>query len=208
MLISGTQLTLEVPPVSTVLGLINAAAGKYLRHASSLVGYYFEYQGKGVDIETIYMAEVNKNGKLLATTRSNAIRREFLFDTFLRLYTPDKALINYFRCPVYPLLLGRSSDLATIDARSFRTRTVNVKENADNISGQVIPYATAPAVCGKIQALSKYFSDSIPRQMFGKAPYVIVNCESMAGARVPTVADTINDKIVDIYLHQIDISQF
>ena len=31
-LISGFQPTLHVPPVSTVLGLLNAAAGRYLPH--------------------------------------------------------------------------------------------------------------------------------------------------------------------------------
>ena len=31
-LISGFQPTLEVPPISTVLGLINAAAGKYIKY--------------------------------------------------------------------------------------------------------------------------------------------------------------------------------
>ena len=31
-IISGFQPTLEVPPLSTVLGLINAAAGRYLEY--------------------------------------------------------------------------------------------------------------------------------------------------------------------------------
>src|SRR5215510_1538476 len=83
MLISGTQLTLEVPPISTILGLINAAHGKYIFHKKSLIGYYFEYAAKAMDVETIYMAEVNKKGNLMATTRSNVIKREVLFDTFL-----------------------------------------------------------------------------------------------------------------------------
>ena len=35
-LISGYQPTLEVPPLGTVLGLLNAAAGKYLIHQDFL----------------------------------------------------------------------------------------------------------------------------------------------------------------------------
>lgn len=203
MLISGTQLTLEVPPVSTVMGLINAACGKYICHFNSLIGYYFEFEGKGVDIETVYMAEVNKKGSLLSTTRSNAIKREFLFEPFLRLYSTDEKLINYFYEPVYQLLLGRSSDLATADIRSIQRRSLDAIHKAEKISGQVIPYVKAP-VAGKIQALATYFTDTSPRQMLGREPYVIVNCGSIVTGSVTAYRDIINGKEVDIYMHQID----
>lgn len=203
MLISGTQLTLEVPPVSTILGLINAAHGRYLSHERSLVGYYFEYEGKAIDIETIYMAEVNKKGNLLPTRRSNIIKREFLFETFLRIYSPDKTLIDCFQSPVYPLLLGRSSDLATADIASIQTRVLHPINRAEKISGQVIPYAKAP-LAGKIQALAQYFTDTSPRQMLGREPYVIVNCHTMVSGPLAAYRDLINGKEVDIYMHQID----
>lgn len=203
MLISGTQLTLEVPPVSTILGLINAACGKYVSHANTLIGYYFQYEGKGMDVETIYMAEVNRNGKLLSTTRSNAIKREFLFEPFLRLYSTDEELINCFRSPVYPLLLGRSSDLATADITSIQTRALRSINPAEKISGQVIPYARAP-LAGKIQALAQYFTDTTPRHMLGREPYVIVNCFTTVSGPLATYRDLINGKEVDIYMHQID----
>jgi CRISPR-associated protein Cas5t len=45
-LISGYQPTLDVPPISTVLGLINAAAGKYVEYSPLLLGYYFEMEQK------------------------------------------------------------------------------------------------------------------------------------------------------------------
>ena len=37
-ILSGIQPTLEVPPLSTVLGLINACAGKYLVHEGLNIG--------------------------------------------------------------------------------------------------------------------------------------------------------------------------
>lgn len=206
MLISGTHLTLDVPPVSTILGLINAAAGKYIRHMSTQIGYYFHYEAKGVDVETIYMAEVNKKGKLLPTTRSNVIMREFLFETSLRIYSPDKGLIDFFRSPVYPILLGRSSDLATVDAKSFQQRKMQEIESGGKISGQVIPYATA-SLPGKIQALSKYFTDTIPRQMIGKEPYIIVDCHAIVSAPFLTYRDNIDGKEVDIFFHQVTSNQ-
>jgi CRISPR-associated Cas5-like protein len=56
-IISGFQPTLEVPPISTVLGLINAAAGKYLDFNQQEIGYYFEFGAKAIDIETLYQVD-------------------------------------------------------------------------------------------------------------------------------------------------------
>ena len=56
-IISGFQPTLLVPPISTVLGILNACAGKYIIHNELLLGYYFEYGGKSVDLETIQKAD-------------------------------------------------------------------------------------------------------------------------------------------------------
>jgi CRISPR-associated protein Cas5t len=72
-LISGIQPTLEVPPLSTILGLINAAAGRYLEHKKLTIGYYFEFQNKAIDLETIYMIDSN-NGKSTNYAKSNVIR--------------------------------------------------------------------------------------------------------------------------------------
>jgi CRISPR-associated protein Cas5t len=203
MLMSGAQLSLEVPPLSTILGLINAASGRYLVHQGSVIGYYFEYKGKAVDVETIHMAEVNKKGALLSTRRSNIIKREILFETFLRIYSPQEELIRCFEAPIYPLLLGRSSDLATVDIGSIKRRTLHPIKKAEMISGQVIPYSKA-ALPGRIQALAKYFTDTIPRQMIGKEPYVVVSCLAMVEGPLITYRDVINGREVDIYMHDVD----
>ena len=56
-LISGFQPTLDVPPISTILGLVNAASGKYIKHKKLKIGYYFEYSAKQIDLESIYQIE-------------------------------------------------------------------------------------------------------------------------------------------------------
>ena len=99
-LISGFQPTLEVPPLSTVLGLINAAAGQYISHQKLEIGYYFQFQSKAVYLETIYQIDSNK-GKATNNAKSNVIRREFLFDNFLRIYTPNREIAEYFNQPFY-----------------------------------------------------------------------------------------------------------
>ena len=68
--ISGYQPTLLVPPLSTVLGMINACAGKYLDYKDEEIGYYFEYFAKSEDLETIYQIEA-KDGIPKKDVKSN-----------------------------------------------------------------------------------------------------------------------------------------
>jgi CRISPR-associated protein Cas5t len=203
-LISGIQLTLEVPPISTVLGLINAAAGRYLEHHKLLIGYYFEYAAKAVDVETIYMIENNSQGRATNNARSNVIRREFLFDVLLRIYTPDKTIIEYLKKPVFPILLGRSNDLATADIATICTKSLRHIQNADSLSGQVIPFFKNN-LPGTIQALPKYFSNEIPRQNLGTEPYSVINCHNRVKSNLAAYRDS--DKGLDIYFHEIDVSK-
>jgi CRISPR-associated protein Cas5t len=201
-LISGIQPTLEVPPLSTVLGLINAAAGNYLEHTKLTLGYYFEYGAKATDLETIYMIDSNK-GRPTNNAKSNVIKREFLFDAFLRLYLTEERLVDYFRTPFYPLLLGRMNDLASVDINSISKRQLQHLENADKIKGQIVPFNNN-YLPGTIQALPKYFSNSLPRQNLGTEAYTIINYQAKIQSNLPAYRDEINGKEVDIYLHQLD----
>ena len=80
-LISGYQPTLQVPPISTVLGVINACAGRYLDHKLLPLGYYFEYSARSIDLETIYQIGLEKEIK------QNVIKRQ------------SKGLESYFKTP-------------------------------------------------------------------------------------------------------------
>ena len=203
-LISGIQPTLEVPPLSTVLGLINAAAGYYINHKKLSIGYYFEYQGKEMDLETIYMMDANK-GKANNSAKSNVIKREFLFESFLRIYTTEEVIVNYLKHPVYPLVLGRMNDLASVDMAGINKKELPEIENADNIRGQIIPF-TNNHLPGVIQALPKYFSDTIPRQNIGTESYSILNHHSKVKSKLKAYRDVIGKNEVDIYMHHLDFT--
>ena len=136
-IISGFQPTLEVPPVSTVMGLINAASGKYLESQQIELGYYFNFKIKTVDLETIYQIKANDRNYPDNTVKSNVIQREFLYDCQLFLYLIDEELVSYFRQPTYQLLLGRSGDLAGIE--SIKETELHEVTNA-RIGGQVVPF--------------------------------------------------------------------
>ncbi|HRP33187.1 MAG TPA: type I-B CRISPR-associated protein Cas5b [Agriterribacter sp.] len=203
-LISGIQPTLEVPPLSTVLGLINAAAGYYINHKEISIGYYFEYQGREMDLETIYMIDTAK-GKPNNIAKSNVIKREFLLENFLRIYTTDETIVDYFKNPVYPLVLGRMNDLACVDISGIEKKNLPETDNADKIKGQIIPF-TDNYLPGVIQALPKYFSDTIPRRNIGTESYSILNYRSNVKSNLKAYRDTIGKNEVDIYMHHLDFT--
>ncbi|RQP11209.1 MAG: type I-B CRISPR-associated protein Cas5 [Chryseobacterium sp.] len=202
-IISGIQPTLEVPPISTVLGLINAAAGFYIEHEALSLGYYFEFQGKEMDLETIYMMDTAK-GKPNNAAKSNVIKREFLFDNLLRVYTDDKKVADYFKSPAYPLVLGRMNDLASVDRTKIVSRKLEKVENAGNIRGQIIPFSNN-YLPGVIQALPKYFTDEIPRRNIGTESYSVVNHRAKTmNSKLSAFRDEIGGKTVDIFMHELD----
>lgn len=204
-LISGFQPTLEVPPLSTVLGLLNAAAGKYIDHKKLKIGYYFAYEAKTVDLETIYQIEI-KTGAISNypsnVAKSNVINREFLYNCKLYLYLSDAELVEYFRKPYYQLVLGRSNDLATVES----IEEVSLTENSSpgNLTGQIVPF-TGNFLAGEIQALPKYFSNAIPRNNIGTEPYSVISCNAgKSDASLLTFTDEIDEQEVDIYFHDLN----
>ena len=205
-IISGFQPTLEVPPLSTILGLVNAAAGQYLQHEKLELAYYFQFGGKAVDLETIYQIESNK-GKPTNYAKSNVVRREFLFDNFLRIYTDNEKLVQCFNQPFFPLVLGRMNDLATVEKMSTIELT---KPKLDSqISGQIVPL-NGNFLAGTVQALPVYFTDEIPRNNLGTSAYSIISCKSPTNPNKTNVFHdaTIGKKGVDIYFHSLDFSKF
>jgi CRISPR-associated protein Cas5t len=204
-LISGVQPTLEVPPVSTVLGLLNAAAGQYLTHRQLQIGYYFQFDAKASDLETIYQID-STNGRATNNAKSNIIRREFLFNAQLKIYLTDKVLADFFHQPYYQLVLGRMNDLATVE----RVTTVDLPEvnYSSRLGGQLVPFKENH-LAGQIQALPKYFTDTFPRQNVGTEPYSIISHRAPVKSNLPAIHDSsVGREGIDIYLHQLDFSEY
>ncbi|MDD4603955.1 MAG: type I-B CRISPR-associated protein Cas5b [Bacteroidales bacterium] len=206
-IISGFQPTLEVPPLSTILGLINAAAGKYLDYSQEEIGYYFEYGAKAIDIETLYQVDkissTNISPSLKAT--ANVIKREFLTDCRLLIYTRNEILFKYLLNPIFPILLGRSSDLAQI--RFLETRELSQIENASKIKGQIVPFANN-YLPGQIQPLPQYFTNTEIRRNIGTQAYSIISYNSNdCQSGITAYRDQIQGKEIDIYFHKLDFNE-
>ncbi len=110
----GHQLTLTVPPLSTVFGLLSAAAGRWVMPGEvEWLAYYCTYESKETDLEAIYTVERPKPDQSARFVTRNVVQREFLVHPCLTLYLPP-AWESVFRCPRYALLLGRTQDVATV----------------------------------------------------------------------------------------------
>lgn len=200
-LISGFQPTLEVPPVSTIMGLINAASGKYLESKEIALGYYFDFKIKTIDLETIYQIKANDKNYPDNTVKSNVIQREFLYDCQLFLYLIDEELVSFFRKPVYQLLLGRSGDLAGIE--NVKELEISEVQNA-RIGGQVVPF-NGNYLPGQIQALPKYFSNTIPRRNIGTEPYSVISFNNQVNTQLTGYKADLEEFDSDIFFHKFRI---
>lgn len=160
------QPTLPVPPLSTIYGLISAARGEPVKPADLEIGYVFFSNGKAIDLETIYETKNTAINK-------NVVKREILFEPELYLYIKDLSYKEYFLKPHYPLLLGRSTELAMVcDIKEIRME----KESNIHIGGSLFEF-NDPDIYGIIQALPKYISPEIPRRTEGVQQYCLVETD-------------------------------
>jgi len=186
--VTGLQPTLPMPPLSTIYGLISAVKGEIVTPEHTAVGYVFFYQAKSVDLETIYEIEGLQ-------AKSNVAKREFLYDNELYLYLTNLDLEDAFRRPFYPILLGRSTELAMIE----EIKKIELFEKTNVKLGKtLIPFPTK-GVYGILQALPTYFSDEVFRKAKGTKPFYIV--ENMILQKdTPILFD--EEKNWGVYLHK------
>jgi CRISPR-associated protein Cas5t len=150
--VSGAQPTLEVPPPSTILGIISAVAGRIVRPDEISFGYVFLYKDKGEDLELIYELSLKEKFK----AKLNVIRRDFLTFPELYLYVTNVEYEGYFRKPSFPILLGRTQELAKIEKIE---RVTLVKKSPVRFGKTIVPI-DFKGVSGAIVALPLYFDYS------------------------------------------------
>ncbi|MGI8669441.1 MAG: type I-B CRISPR-associated protein Cas5b [Aridibacter sp.] len=198
--ISGFQPTLPVPPLSTIYGILSAAKGELVTPNETKVGFVFYSQAKAVDLETIYELH---DTPLRANT--NIVKREFLYNPQLFLYVEDLNFVEYFRTPHYPLLLGRSTELAMV----VKSELFELEErNESKVGGSVFPFGIKTGLAGIIQALSTHFTNEIPRRAVGTRPFYIIETD-FSGKSVNKRPQNFKGKIFydkefdwGVYLHE------
>ena len=190
LFISGFQPTLPMPPLSAIYGILTAAKGEWVTPHDTSIGFVFRSNGKAVDLETVYEFA----GKLDA--KSNINRREFLVDPELYLYIPEMRLKGAFERPRYPLLLGRSSDLATVKS----IEEVELENKSETTyQNTLLPFPDPDLqLHGQVQALPTHFTAEIPRRPCGTRAYCLIT------EKINYTGDVLHDPEKDwgVYLHE------
>ena len=162
-MISGKQLTLPVPPLSTVYGLLGAAKGEIVTPADTNLGYVFEYEAKTLDKELIYEIKGLKGNK------SNVVLKEFLYHPKMYLYLDNLEFKEYLENPRYTLRLGRSEDLVQI----LKVETVELEERNNISLGKTLLPLSVEEADGEICSFASYTVNDHGTQYCGVKPYIV-----------------------------------
>ncbi|MEV5412909.1 CRISPR-associated protein Cas5 [Thermopolyspora sp. NPDC052614] len=145
-LFAGVQVALPCPPPATVGGMLAAAAGGWQAvHPGTRFAMAFHARGTGVDLETYH--PLDATGKKAERTPRN---REFLTDVTLTLWLVEDVDLWWrrLRRPVWPLRLGRSQDLVSVQARR-----VTLRPGPGRQGGAVLPEDVGSAAGGRLLRL-------------------------------------------------------
>ncbi len=162
------QPTMPLPPPSTIFGLLSAAAGRIIKPSETKIGYRCKWSGREKDLEKIH--KYSEDGDFMTT---DILWREILWDVELEIYLSNKELAKAMKTPVYPLLLGRTENLAM---------TKNVKEieleRRDTVE-KIVPYTLAPfpqdKVPGQVLVMPIELSETSPREIISSKCFQIVD---------------------------------
>ncbi len=123
--VTGRQPGFDFPPPSTIHGHCASALGRWPDPATFQFGLHFTFRARASDLEHEHLTQAlgprsrrvipTAEGEVRATTEASVqpVWRDMLFDCRLTLYLPVD-LAPSFRAPVFPVVLGRSQDLAEI----------------------------------------------------------------------------------------------
>ena len=188
LFISGFQPTLSVPPLSTLYGLLSAARGDWVTPDDASIGFIFQSEGKAVDLETVYEFDQTR-----LKAKPNVCKREFLISPELYLYTPAMWLRPHLESPHYPLLLGRSTELATV-VSIIEIELAEVSETT--YCNTLFPFPNEQ-IYGQIQALPTHFTPERPRRPQGIRPFYMLT------EKIPYTGGALQDTEMGwgVYLH-------
>jgi CRISPR-associated protein Cas5t len=156
--VQGVQPTYEMPPPSTIYGLICAVTGEFEPPEAFEFGVHFTYEAKFNDLEHIHLD--------VPYRMANPFQRELLYNPVLTLYLAPERYREAFERPYYPLALGRSQDLMT---RRGEVETVTL-ERADSayFEHTLLPAEYAPRFQRTIAATMARYIDQRRRAAWGQ----------------------------------------
>lgn len=172
----GTQPTFPLPPPATIYGHVCSALGDWVEPDGLAFAYHFTAAGEGDDLEHIHVLSAS-SGKLPGGERKalegniNPFRRRILLFPQLTLYLNRPDWIDAFRKPRYPVILGRSQDLASYT----RIEVVELKQTEQAyFEHTILPYSMATQVSAGVVALMPRWIDYRNRRRPVSARYLLL----------------------------------
>jgi len=180
----GRQPSYPMPPPATIYGHIASALGEFPDRSNLRFAYAFHAVGRGDDLEHAHLVEVasRRFDKSVGFVKNlegviNPVRREIMLFPTLVLYVDalDKLelerLWQAFREPRYPVVLGRSQDLA-----AYRSVEMIELEEATSgyLEGTLLPWTWRLRTSAGTMATMPRFIDPADRKRVEWAPYVVL----------------------------------
>ena len=155
---SGPQLTLPIPPFSSVLGNLSACAGRVVGPSDTLIAMEFESNGRGLDLETTRRLRTDKkSGRLEENPERGIVKREFHVMPRLDLYLSAINLERAFLSPIATPCLGRSQDLAWIE---FVRRIKLASKEKGKLGSTLVRFPNLQVGGIVLPPLADYFTNS------------------------------------------------
>lgn len=197
----GRQPTFDMPPPSTIFGLVAAAIG-YWPDFPIQFAYRFTFRSRCGDLEHQHIIQRSSGKlpvdivdplwrspeptpgkrltkkqlqpKLLQKTTEATVQphvRDFLFDVRLELFVTPSELVDAFRSPVFAVVLGRSQDLASI-------RSIDRVDLPRAIQGYVehtiLPAELRRRLPWGVTTLMPKYVGPAPERYASFAPYIVL----------------------------------
>jgi len=166
------QPTLPVPPLSTIYGIISAVTGRWIGPQETRVGFVAPYRAKAKDLERLY--QVGEKGKV---EKTSIVNREFIHEPELYLYLTNLSFESDFLSPRYPILLGRSCDLASV--KEVKTVELQPVKEAE-FQYTLLPFPFEE-IAAPFFALPVAFDEGVPRRPIAVRGFHIIEKPTRIG---------------------------
>lgn len=155
--LSGNALCMPVPPYSLVIGIIGCCLGRFVSPQEVKIGYRYDYDTVGVDIETRRRLQFDGKKIKVHDKGSDAYQREFHVNPKLTVWIDRTDWKEYFDNPIGTPALGRSQDLLEINEVAVKD-VISVSEAG--LTGCLIPFNPEYTIPGQLMQLAEAYEEN------------------------------------------------
>jgi len=201
-ILSGNALCLPVPTYSLLLGLIGCCLGRIVEAHEVSIGYNYNYDSVGVDLETRQRLEFDGKRIKNHAKGSDPYQREFHVMPNLTIWLNRIDWIDYFNNPVGTPSLGRSQDILKIE----EVKETDIKSVPEAvISGCMIPFNSSLKIGGQLVQLAEAFIENNEvgsgRKALKNEIFIAIPSDNERSIKFSNLFQTLEDNSRSFYLH-------